>query len=177
MNSQPIYLTGFILDPDLEEPQLYTLYFLDDGRDKPLVEDDRPIVHDGKIVFFTTPELAQTAFKLAEPELAYLNPNFEEVALVCNIAVILYMIHYEDIDNYATIIDSLNLIFDLVKATKIHMPEGYKKALYKFADHLTVEREYASFFSANNIARTLIGEATLWCVGAIVCKSIILTND
>ena len=176
MNIQPIYLIGFILDPDLEAPQLYTLYFCSDGRDNPIVEYDRPILHDGKIVFFTTLDLAQSAFRLAEAELGYLEPNFEKVTMICDIAFILYMVYCQDFDDSATIVHSLNLIFDLVKATRLTMPEQYKKALYKFAGHLTFDKEYASFFTENDIARTLI-EAVLWCVGAIVCKSKILTNN
>lgn len=155
----------------------YTLYFLNDGEEETIVKTDRPIVHDDLIVFFTNPELAHSALNLAEPEMANLNINFKEVSLVCNILYILHMIHHKDIDDSGRIINSLNVIFDLVKATQISMPVQYKEALYSFADHLTFNKEYASFFTENNIGRNFMEDAVLWCVGTVVCKSKILTNN
>ena len=50
-----------------------------------------------------------------------------------------------------------------------------KRILYDFADHLNIEEEFASFLDAEDIQRSEIVNAILWCVGAITVKSRLLT--
>ena len=47
----PLYLVGFRFEPDIYDPQLYTIY----------VHDDRPIMREGLPVVFPRPDLAAKA--------------------------------------------------------------------------------------------------------------------
>lgn len=165
-NPETLYLFGFRIDPDKEDPEIYTLFIYG--------EQERPLVADGYIVFFSRPELALSALKLCEIDTSQLGMPPAEVALVCDIAETLHLIRYKDIDESATILNCLNTVFDLVKAILLPLPNDYKQVLYSFADHLTFEQEFASFFTQNEIQRSMIENAILWCMGAVMSKAKLL---
>jgi hypothetical protein len=55
------------------------------------------------------------------------------------------------------------------------MPTEYKQVLYALADNLNIDEEFASFLAEEDIQRSEIVNAILWCVGAITAKSRLLT--
>jgi hypothetical protein len=164
--SEKLYLFGFRIDPDREEPEIYTLFIYG--------EQERPLVADGNIVFFSRPDLILSALKLCEIDTSQLGIPPTEVSLVCDIAETLHLISYKDIDDSATILNCLNTVFDLVKATSVPLPNDYKRVLYSLADHLTFEQEFASFLTQNDIKRSMIENAIMWCMGAVMSKSKLL---
>jgi hypothetical protein len=161
-----LLLVGFRLDPDREDPEVYTL-ILEDEKDRPLVANDQ-------ILFFNKPELAPGALELSDPDFKRHGPPPKEVDLVCDVAECLYLITSENADPSATIINALNIIFDLVQATKLPMPAEYKRALYTFADHLTFHREFSDFANQPDMTRSILRDGILWCIGAVVSKARLL---
>ena len=163
-----LWLFGFRIDPSTEIPNLYTLIVYG--------EQEPPLVAGGQLVFFTRPELAINALQLCNIDVSELGKPPTQIDAICDIAETLYLLDAEDFDESATILNCLNALFDLVKATLIPMPTEYKRILYDFADHLNIEEEFASFLDAEDIQRSEIVNAILWCVGAITAKSRLLTE-
>ena len=166
---EALWLIGFRINPEREDPEIYTLIA---HRDK-----DRPLVVDNQIVFFTRPELAIKALELADPNIKKLGPPPKDVDLVCDLAETLYLIDSKDIDPSATIINFLNTLFDLVAAIDTPIPSEYKQVLYSFADHLTFNRGYGKFLTQQKISRSMIINAIYWCVGAVFCNTHTLTKN
>ncbi|MFM9263953.1 hypothetical protein [Tychonema sp. BBK16] len=161
-----LWLCGFRIDPETEAPNLYTLIAYG--------EQEPPLVAGGQLVFFSRPELAINALQLCDIDVTTLGMPPTEIDAICDIAETLYLLDAEDIDESDTIVNCLNTLFDLVKAILMPMPTEYKRVLYAFADHLTFEQEFASFLNEEDIQRSEIVNAILWCVGAITAKSRLL---
>jgi len=137
--TESLWLIGFLLDSDTASPDFYTLMFPG--------ETDEPLQNKSYLIFFSDPQLASHALTFAENDY---NPAIHllpiEIDLVCDAAQMLYLLNHAEIDNEATIINCLNIMFDLVRATTLPMPPEYKQLLYALADHLTFERELTPFF-------------------------------
>jgi hypothetical protein len=155
------------VDPESTgEPDLYTLY----------VDADRPIVADRSIVFFADPRQASQAVKRDdEPEVRGLAAP-HDVAVVYDLPLALYRLANEDIDPDAVILNCLNVLFDLVRATGIPPVAAVKDELYPLADHLTFDREYGSYLDAEPGRRGRVIDAILWCIGAVVSHSTVLRS-
>lgn len=165
---ETLSLIGFRVDPDRDHPDVYTLFVIGDK--------DEPLMSGGYILFFSNPELVDKALKLSDNNnTKQLGPPPQDVDLICDAAKSLYLIECEDIDQSATIINFLNILFDLVKATQLAIPEDYKRVLYGFADHLTFDVEFLTFLVQQNISRDMMRDAILWCIGAVVSKSRIIS--
>lgn len=162
-----LWLFGFRIDPETEIPNLYTLIVYG--------EQEPPLVAGGQLLFFNRPELAINALQLCDIDVSELKNSPTKIDAICDIAETLYLLDAEDFDESATILNCLNPLLDLVKATLIPMPTEYKRILYHFADHLNIEEEFASFLDKENIQRSEIVNAILWCVGAITAKSRLLS--
>jgi hypothetical protein len=59
---------------------------------------------------------------------------------------------------------------DLVRATKLHMPDRYQGLLTELAARLTERMQLRDIFSSNSL-REHVEDALLWCVGAIAMKA------
>ena len=160
-------LLGFRIDPETEVPNLYTLIVYG--------EPEPPLVAGGQLVFFTRPQLAINALKLCNIEVRELGKPPTQIDAICDIAETLYLLDAEDIDESGIMLNCLNALLNLVKATLTPMPTEYKRVLYAFADHLNIDEEFASFLAEEDIHRSEIVNAILWCVGAITAKSRLLT--
>jgi hypothetical protein len=163
---QHIYLVGLIIASDSDEPNLYALYVCYD-------ENDRPISLDDEILLFQKPELAASVLMKSDDidKEKFTGEVSREVSMVCDINSVLYLVEYENVDTSAEIINFLNILFDFVKFTDVAFPENYRECLYDFADHLTFDTEYESFFQKNLVERSLIIEALHWCLGLILANS------
>ncbi|MEG3848752.1 hypothetical protein QT971_15410 [Microcoleus sp. herbarium19] len=160
-------LFGFRIDPDTEIPNLYTLIVCG--------EQEPPLVSGGQLVFFTRPELAINALQLCDIDVSELGKPPAKIDAICDIAETLYLLDAEDIDESGIILNCLNSLLNLVKATLTPMPAEYKRVLYAFADHLNIEGEFASFLDEEDIQRSEMVNAILWSVGAITVKAKLLT--
>ena len=162
-----LWLFGFRIDPETETPNLYTLIVYG--------EQEPPLVAGGQLVFFTRPELAINALQLCDINISKLGRPPTQIDSICDIAETLYLLDAEDIDESGIMLNCLNALLNLVNATLTPMPTEYKQVLYALADNLNIDQEFASFLAEEDIQRSEIVNAILWCVGAITAKSRLLT--
>jgi len=161
-----IALIGFRLSPESESPEWYTLFTYG--------VKDIPVMDNDQVLFFRSPDLVDKAFAFFDSSVKSLSPPPSELELVCDVAEMLYIINNETRDESATIVNSLNTIFDLLKAVKMNIPAENKDILYRLADHLTFDREFGSYLNQHGITREAITNAIIWAIGAITIKSRII---
>jgi hypothetical protein len=164
---EELTLVGFRVDARHDGPQFYTLLAV--GGD-----DERPLTSDGRVIFFVRPDLAAKALAL-DPGIAQLGPPPEEIETFCDISEALYLVNSQQADPDGVILDCLLVFDDLVRATKLHMPDRYQGMLTELAARLTEGAQLRSIFT-NQSLREHVEDALLWCVGAVVVKSYMLTQ-
>lgn len=167
IHEKTLWLVGFRINPDNVDPEIYTLMVINDK--------DRPLVVDGQILLFSKPDLADKALSFAESDVKRLGPAPKEIDLVCDVAQMMHLIESEKIDPSAFILNCLNTLFDLINVSSFTMPAEYKRILYKFADHLTFNKEFESFLIKEDISREAIFNAIFWCIGIVATKAKLLT--
>jgi hypothetical protein len=163
---QHIYLVGFTIASDSDGPNFFALYVC-------CGENDRPIALEGEILLFQKPELAASVLMKSDDveKDKFKSEISQEIETVHDIDSVLYLVEYENVDTSAEIINFLNILFDFVKFTGVDFPENYREYLYNFADHLTFDTEYESFFEKSSMKRSLVIEALHWCLGLILANS------
>ena len=171
LNSRPqhpeeLVLVGFRLDPRHEGAQFYTLLAV--GGD-----NERPITAGERIVFFTRPELAAKALAL-DSALAQLTPP-QEMETFCDIAQTLHLVNSQDTDPEGVILECLLIFDDLVRATRLHMPDRYQGMLTELAARLTERSALRDIFRKHAL-REHVEDALMWCIGAIAAKGQIISD-
>ncbi len=163
---EELALVAFRVTPYQEGPQLYTLLAVGG-------ENERPLTADGSIVFFTQPKDAPRALEL-DASMSQLGPAPTEVESVCDIAESLYLVNSQNADPHGTLLDCLLILDDMVRTTRLHMPERYQALLTELTARLTEGKQLKVIFS-NAALRHHVEDALLWCVGAVTVKARILT--
>ncbi len=163
---EELLLVGFRVDASHEGPQFYTLLAV--GGD-----NERPAVSEGRVVFFTRPELAAKALAL-DGTLGRLGPAPAEVETLCDLAEALYLVNSQDADPDGVILDCLLVLDDLVRASGLHMPERYQSVLTELAARLTERAALRKIFSSDSL-RQHVEDALMWCIGAVTLKARMLT--
>jgi len=159
---EELVLVGLRLDPRHEGAQFYTLLAVGGDNERPITADDR-------IVFFLRPELAAKALAL-DAGLAKLGPAPQEMETFCDLAQTLHLVNSQDADPEGVILECLLIFDDLVRATRLHMPDRYQGLLTELAARLT-ERAALRDILRNHALREHVEDALLWCIGAIAAKS------
>ncbi len=159
---EELVLVGFRVDSQHDGPQFYTLLAV--GGD-----NERPITANGRILFFPRPDLADRALAL-DLSLSELGPASRELATFCDVAEAFYLINSQNADLDGVILDCLLVFDDLVRATKLHMPDRYQGLLTELAARLTERVLLRDIFSSNAL-REHVEDALLWCLGAIAMKA------
>jgi hypothetical protein len=168
LKSQPrqpheeLVLVGFRVDGQHDGPQFFTLLAV--GGD-----NERPLTGDGRVIFFTRPELADKALQL-DTSLAGLGPAPHEIETFCDVAEALHLVNSQDTDPEGVILDCLLVFDDLVRATKLHMPDRYQGLLTELAARLTERARLRDIFSSHSL-REHVEDALLWCIGAVTVKA------
>src|ERR1041385_2403063 len=144
--------------PYHEGYQLYTLLAV--GGD-----NERPLTSDGAVVFFTDPKQATNALAL-DSTMSSLGPAPTHLEAVCDVAEALYLVNSQDVDPHGTLLDCLLILDDLVRATRLHMPERYQALLTELTARLAEGKQLKVIFS-NAALRRHVEDALLWCVGAV----------
>jgi hypothetical protein len=163
-DSGSMWLVGFRIDPNYPEPDFYTILLQD--------RSDQPILHQGQIIFFADFNDRQLALEL-DSEFAKIQNQTApgELYLVYDIANVLYLVSNESRDESASIVNFLNVLFDMLKSVSVSIPSRYKTVLYQVADHLTFDKDFGDFLEAEGIARTEVVEAIQWGIGSVITKS------
>ena len=164
---EELVLVGFRIDGQHDGPQFYTLLAV--GGD-----NERPIVADGRVVFFTRPELAGKALAL-DNSLQGLSPIPSEMETFCDVAEALHLVNSQETDPDGVVLECLLVFDDIVRATKLHMPDRYQGLLTELAARLTERDSLKKIFSSPQL-REHVEDALLWCVGAIAVKSHFLSE-
>jgi hypothetical protein len=166
---EDLVLVGFRIDPDSDDPQFYTLFAFGG-------ENERPITTVGdRIVFFSAPELAQSALEISDPTMQALGDPPEQLEMLCDVAEAMYLVNSEESDPEQIILDCLGALDDMVRATRLSMPPAYQQALAEFTEHLTRTPVYGEFLREHG-SREQIEDALLWCVGAVTMKAKMVTE-
>lgn len=165
---EELALIALRVTPYHEGYQLYTLLAV--GGD-----NERPLTADGSIVFFQDPKAAAKALEL-DPSMSQLGlgPIPNHLESVCDLAEALYLVNSQDTDPHGTLLDCLLLLDDLVRATRLHMPERHQSLLTELTARLTEGKQLKVIFS-NAALRHHVEDALLWCVGAITVKARIVS--
>ena len=164
---EELILVGFRLDARHEGPQFYTLLSVGGG-------NERPLTADGYILLFTHPHLAAKALAL-DAGLSSLGPPPEEMETFCDVAETLYRVNSQSADPDGVILDCLLVFDDLVRATKLHMPDRYQGILTELAARLTEGTPLGKIFSSHAL-REHVEDALLWCIGAVTVKTRLITS-
>ncbi len=161
-NHEELVLVGFRVDGRHDGPQFYTLLAV--GGD-----NERPIMADGRLLFFTRLELRAKALAL-DHDLAKLAPAPQEIETFCDVAEALHLVNAQNADPDGVILECLLVFDDLVRATKLHMPGRYQGLLTELAARLTERIPLRNIFT-NHFLREHVEDALLWCIGAVVAKA------
>jgi len=164
---EELVLVGFRVDPSHDGPQFYTVLAVGG-------ENERPLTADGRVVFFTRPQLAATALAL-DAHLSQLGPAPEELETFCDVAEALYRINSQNADPDGVILDCLLIFDDLVRATRLHMPDRYQGILTELAARLTEGTQLRKVFTTG-VVREHVEDALLWCIGAVTAKARIVSD-
>ena len=159
---EELVLIAFRVEASHDGPQFYTLLAV--GSD-----NERPITSDGRIVFFVHPGLAAKALAL-DASMARLGPPPEDIETFCDVAEALYRVNSQPADPDGVILDCLLVFDDLVRATKLHMPDRYQGVLTELAARLTEGVRLGNILT-NPSLREHVEDALLWCVGAVAMKA------
>lgn len=159
---EELALIALRVTPYHEGPHFYTLLAVGG-------ENERPLTADGSILFFVKPEQAEAALKL-DPSMSQLGVAPQEVESVCDVAEALYLVNSQGSDPHGTLLDCLLILDDLVRATRLNVPERYQAILTELTARLT-EGEPLSAIFVNSSLRNHVEDALLWCVGAIAVKA------
>jgi hypothetical protein len=158
-----VWLIGLRLDSDNPEPSFYTF----------LVGDDqKPLLVKEQIVLANQPQLPREANLSTDP----VDSEPWEPDLICDLAEALYLIENGDCDDSAAILNCLNVLFDLVAATRGTLPQVYKKNLTNLADHLTFHKSLTAFFQEAKDRRSAMLDSVLWCIGWIMTHARIINS-
>jgi hypothetical protein len=166
-NIDGVALIGFRTCPDSEKPEFYT--FITYG------EEEVALSENGYLVFFNS--LSDTA-KLFQLFGGLVTERFSaptETNAVCDIALVLNLLENKESDQDGEILYCLNTIFDLFNSIDLQIPEDKKAILYGLADHLTFEKEFASYLEKSSMSRRQIIDLLLWGFGAILSRSKLVT--
>jgi hypothetical protein len=162
--TEALYLVGFRLDPETEGPQFYTLFVLES-------DNDRPLVSNGRVVFFARPEQASAALKLSTNDMARLGPAPRELEIFCDVADALHIANSQDEDVDGVLLEAIALFDDLIRAIQINVPAQYMSVLSALSERLAADPEFATMLADTGLDRETIEDAIMWCVGAVAVKS------
>ena len=96
---------------------------------------------------------------------------------MCDVAQALYLLSAGGSDAEAALLNAVNVLLDLVAATGISMDARRRDALGDIADFCTTRSDVTRYLEEEGSCsgRELV-DAVLWCVGAIVVKSVIVSG-
>jgi hypothetical protein len=164
---EDLVLVGFRVDAGHEGPQFYTLLAVGGA-------NERPLTADGRILFFARPQLATKALAL-NAGLARLGAAPEELETFCDVAEALHRVNSQNSDPDGIILDCLLVFDDLVRATRLHMPDRYQGILTELAARLTEGSQLRNIFTKGAL-REHVEDALLWCIGAVTAKARMISS-
>lgn len=149
------------LDPERSAPDLYGLIY--EG------EIDVPLMLHGRIVFFTDPKRAPELIQQYGASLVADKIDVAKPFFWCDIAQALHFLSAGGIDSDASIVNAVNVLLDLVKASGIEMNDRRRRALYSIANYCTMSKDITKYLEEEgDYSSDELVDAVIWCVGAVV---------
>lgn len=158
-----LYLIGFRIEPDIFEPNVYSIY----------VDDDGPLLYCGQPVLFPRAELAAKVIGSAGKEYAHMVAP-SDVQAVYDVVEAVFTIQERDEDRANHLLDCVNLLLDYIKCLNIKVPGGYDSDLRMLADHVTFDASFAGFLKEHQISRERLVDALYWGIGMVLYNSKII---
>ena len=85
----------------------------------------------------------------------------------CDVAQALHFLEAGGIDTTASVVNAVNVLLDLVRATGIEIEDRRRKALYSIADYCTISKDLTRYLEeVGDYSSVELVDAVLWCVGA-----------
>jgi hypothetical protein len=155
------------LDPDRTGPDLYGL--IREG------DPDAPLMVDGRIALFTDPARAPELIRQHGGAGAADPMEVGKPTLWCDVAQALHHLSAGGIDATASVVDAVNVLLDLVRASGARIVDARRRALHSIVDYCTTSKDLTKYLEevGDHSSRELV-DAVLWCVGAVAVKSRIL---
>ncbi|MFN8647613.1 MAG: hypothetical protein U0104_12665 [Gemmatimonadales bacterium] len=166
-NFEQLQLIGIRVSPAALEPEYHALVLYHEVARN---DKNRPMTHEGRLIFFSKPTSANNALRLGDPAFRKYAPFAGEVSYVYDIPKVVDLILRGEEDPGAQVLNLINELFDFVAATPLPMPTWARKALEDLADYATFDRDLEGFFKDDPGSRKLSADAVIWSVGA-VCLS------
>jgi hypothetical protein len=157
-------LLAIALDPDRPTPELYGA--IHEG------EKDAPLMVDGRIVFFADPARAHDLIQMYGGPWVADPMDLGKPSFWCDVAQALHFLSAGGIDTTASVVDAVNVLLDLVKASGSEIEDRRRRALYAIADYCTVSKDLTKYLEeVGDYSSDELVDAVLWCIGAVVVKA------
>lgn len=165
--SLQFWLVGLRLDPNSSCPDFFMLL-----RDHP---EYWPITLQGQIIFFQEAEAVQFVLDLYLRALG-LPPSRAptEIYLVLDFAKAFHLLSEQSRDEKSCVLNIINTLLDMLKATSITIPAMYREDLHQLADHLTFSPDFGTFIKNEQLGRAELIEALQWALGAVMTRATFL---
>jgi len=161
-------MIGIRLEFERETPEFYLLAFTGDS-------ELRPLMQDGKILLMTNKRHTRMVAALAGCEQAVATARKEDEVWF-SVGRAVTVLREEPVDHWALILNTINLLDDLLIAVAVSPPPVHKAHLDQLADYLTFDRDLDAFFTTATFDRAEACNALLWCIGALFTRVRILPH-
>jgi hypothetical protein len=145
---------------------MYTIY----------IDDDRPILYQGRPILFPRAELAPIALEKSDCGASAIGPAPTELWAVYDIADAIYTLNERGEEKESELLDLIIVILDFANCTNEKIPDNYRVDLCMIADHLTFDHCFSDFLQQHNLDRRRLTDALYWGIGMIIYKSKIIMN-
>jgi hypothetical protein len=160
-------LLAIALDPDCPRPELYGLIFE--------AEKDRPLLVNGRIALFSDPQRARELLDRYAGELVADCVDIDKPFFWCDVAQALHYLSAGGFDERASVLDAVNALLDLVRATSTPLGDRRRAALYDIANHCTMSKDLTKYLEEEgDYSSAELVDAVLWCVGVVAVHSTIV---
>lgn len=132
-------------------------------------ETDRPLVVNNRVCFFSREVFLEMLNNIG---ISISSKKLDiEIDYLVDMNKVLKLISFNSLDRDATLVISINTLLDMFYPLNIKLPNEYKHVLYSFANHLSFNKRYGSFFKENDISRIDLVNAITWLSGTILLNS------
>jgi hypothetical protein len=161
-SSDAVYVIGLRLSPEVDSPELFTIWFEYDSG------DSRVAAHEGRLQWvFAVSEVSQVTDD--EYDLATDDRMRTDHDAVCDIANLLYSIQSGADDSNAKVLDTINLLDDLLIAVGNPLPTDSGELLTRMIVGLTEGDSLSSVVPPENRSATI--EAVFASLGRVLAFS------
>ncbi|CAM2005763.1 hypothetical protein [Acanthopleuribacter pedis] len=123
---------------------------------------------EGRILVFAEPGDAAALIDRYGADLPADERDLEEPFFRCHVAQSLYLLTAGEEDEERLIIDTANLLLDLIAVTGRPVPDHHRNRLKALADYFTFASDPAGFFAESGVTRDEMVESLLWATGRVV---------